>query len=178
MAQMTFDIPDGMTAQVIIGSPDTFARREPMQISYEPIAAEPRHKRRPRWFLLSCSAVILLVGGIILGGSLKPRNVAHAETAMVAPPIIPQSVPEQGNGPAPATTAFPSQAPSAQPAPPPPALASDNSPAVGAPAAPSGQIPPDLAADLKAQPQVEPAPGQAPGQAGAPPSQNAFGLGD
>jgi hypothetical protein len=178
MALMTFDIPDGMTAQVIVGSPDTFARREPMQISFEPIAAEPRHKRRSRWVLLSCSGVILLVGGMILGGSLKPRNVAHAETAMVAPPIIPQPVPEQGDGPAPATTAFPSQPPSAQLASPPPSLASDNPPAVGAPTAPTGQLPPDLAADLKAQPQVEAAPGQAPGQAGAPPSQNAFGLGN
>ncbi|MDE1905050.1 MAG: hypothetical protein KGH75_01185 [Rhodospirillales bacterium] len=174
MALMTFDIPDGMTAQVIVGPPEAFARREPLQLSYEAVQMEARPRPRRRWFLMSSGAIALLLVGMILGGSLKWHNSANAETASLAPPPVP--APDQG--PPPATTAFPAQAPSVPPAPPSPSLAATS---VGAPPAaapaPSGQMPPDLAADLKAQPQVEPAPGQAPGQGNAPPPQNAFGLG-
>jgi hypothetical protein len=173
MALMTFDIPDGMTAQVIVSTPDSFARREPLQIAYEPAHLETRHRGPRRW------ALLLLVGGIFLGGSLKPRNTANAAFAAIPPTVAPIQIPP--DGPPPATTAFPQQAPSAPAAPPPPSFASSgsNPPPVPPSAAPAGQMPPDLAADLKAQPQVEPAPGQASGQGAAPPPpQNAFGLGN
>ncbi len=176
MALMTFDIPEGMTAQVIVGTADSFARREPLQIVYEPVQPEPRHKRRSRWVMLTSAGIVLLVGGMFLGGSLKPRNTGNAAFAAIPPTVAPIQIPP--DGPPPATTAFPQQAPAA---PPPPSLAASGSNPPPAPpsAAPDGQMPPDLAADLKAQPQVEPAPGQAPGQGAAPPPpQNAFGLGN
>jgi hypothetical protein len=179
MALMTFDIPDGMTAQVIVSTPDSFARREPLQIAYEPAHLETRHRGPRRWALLTCGGIILLVGGMFLGGSLKPRNTANAAFAAIPPTVAPIQIPP--DGPPPATTAFPQQAPSAPAAPPPPSFASSgsNPPPVPPSAAPAGQMPPDLAADLKAQPQVEPAPGQASGQGAAPPPpQNAFGLGN
>ncbi|MCB8877452.1 hypothetical protein [Acidisoma silvae] len=179
MALMTFDIPDGMTAQVIVGTADSFARREPLQIVYEPVQTEPRHRRRSRWVMLTSAGIVLLVGGMFLGGSLRPRNAGNAAFAAMPPPLAPIQIPP--DGPPPATAAFPQQAPSAPAAPLPPSLAASGSNPPPAPpsAAPAGQLPPDLAADLKAQPQVEPAPGQAPGQGAAPPPpQNAFGLGN
>ncbi len=177
MALMTFDIPDGMTAQVIVGTPDSFARREPLQIAYEAAHPEPRHKRRSRWFMLTSAGILLLVGGMFLGGSLRPHNSANAAVASLPPPMVP--APVSPDGPPPATTAFPLQAPAA-PAPPPSfASSGSNAPPATESGAPAGQMPPDLAADLKAQPQVEPAPGQASGQGAAPPPpQNAFGLGN
>ena len=179
MALMTFDIPDGMTAQVIVGTPDSFARREPLQIAYDTLPPTHRQRSPLRWGLLSCGGVCLVIVGMFLGGSFRPRNTANAAFAAIPPTMAPIQIPP--DGPPPATTAFPQQAPSAPAAPPPPSLAASGSNPPPAPpsAAPGGQLPPDLAADLKAQPQVEPAPGQASGQGAAPPPpQNAFGLGN
>jgi hypothetical protein len=173
MAFMTFEIPDGMTAQVIVGP----ARREPLQIPYETAQPEAGLKPRRRWVLMSSGAVVLLFVGMVLGGSLKWHNPANAETASLAPLPLPPP-PALDRGPPAATTAFPSQALTVPPAQlsQAPAAAGNNASAAAPPAS-SGQMPPDLAADLKAQPQVEPAPGQVPGQGSAPPPQNAFGLG-
>ncbi len=183
MAMMTIDIPDGMTAHVILRTSDTFAHGEPLGMSYERVipAAPPQH--RSRWFLMSGGGVVLLVFGMILGGSLRSHNAANAETPLLTLPPLAQAAPLDP-GPPPATTAFPL----APPAPPgalavPSSASSGGDAAAVAPSPASDQVPPELAAELKAKPQVVPAPGQAGGPAqgqgaGSRQPQNPFGLGD
>lgn len=163
MATMTIDIPDGMTAQVVVGSPDSLVRREPLQITDQRVSpAEPEKHRRRRPFLMVSAGLAFLVVGFTIGTHTRTSHwAAQAETASLA-------------------TAAPSTAAPALPDPGPVGPPSADAGA-GAQPAPSGQMPADLAAALKAPPQVTPAPGQPAdqpsGQASGQPASNPFGLG-
>ena len=187
MPLVVVDVPEGMTAQVILGASNDPARRAPWAMPYDehpvpargranplPPAPEPEAKRRPGWLLSGLAGLTLLVAGFAVGAGLRPHHPAYAEMAPMRTPAAgpPAYIPDPEADPGPATTAFPLQAP---PAP----AASIAQPAATAAAAapPADQMPPDIAADLQQKPQIQPAPGQT---AGSDPHklQNAFGLGD
>jgi hypothetical protein len=183
MATMTIDIPDGMTAQVIVGSTEGLVRREPLQITDQRVSAEEperQHRRRP--VLIATVGLAILAAGFTIGTHTRTSHwAAQAETASVAmaSPPAPAPAPSMPDPP-PATVAFPTQAPSAPPGPVgPPSAVGDAS----AQPAPSGQMPVDLAAVLKAPPQVTPPPGQPANSppvqpdGSTPPAANPFGLG-
>ena len=181
MATMTIDIPDGMTAQVIVGSIEGLGRREPLQITDQRASAgvpEKPHRRRP--VLMATVGLAILVVGFTAGTQTRTSHwTAQAQTASVAMATPPAPAPAMPDPP-PATVAFPTQAPSPLPGPVgPPSAASD----AGAQPAPSGQMPADLAAVLKSPPQVTPPPGQPSNplpvqpDGSTPPAANPFGLG-
>jgi hypothetical protein len=177
MATMTIEIPDGMTAQILVGTPEGLFRREPLQITDQRPVRDAPEKRRRQPFLMATVGFAILAIGFTAGTHTRTSHwTAQAETASLP------SVASATADPPPATVAFPAPAPAtAPPAPstPLPDAAANAGPQPGA----SGQVPPDLAAVLKAPPQVTPAPGQPSnqpsGQAGssAPSQANPFGLG-
>lgn len=193
MATMSFEIPDGMTAQVLIAPSDGISRREPLQITDQRMGADPHTKRRLRPFLLATLGLAILAVGFTVGTHTRTSHwAAQAETAPLGPASSPGPAPAATAlaAPPPATVGFPAQAIALPPggtatlAPPPAVLPATAPAAAGPQAGTNGQMPPNLAAALAVTPQVTPAPGQPgnqpPSQAGtsAQPPANAFGLGD
>lgn len=177
MATMTIEIPDGMTAQIIVGAPDGLFRREPLQITDQWPVPEATAKPRRRPFLLGTAGLAILAIGFTVGTHTRTSHwAAQAETTSLQPSSSAMA------DPPPATVAFPAAGPTAAP-PIPSAAPTDAAANVAPQPGANGQVPPDVAAVLRAPPQVTPAPGgpanPSSGQTGGPgsPPPNAFGLG-
>jgi hypothetical protein len=146
MGTMSFDVPDGVTVQVLLGAQQPFALTDESPRTEEP----PRRRHRGKLVGKTVFAVALLGVGFVLGQHVRSPGPA-AGTAEAAAAV---------HVPAPVTKAFPEL---------PPAAASAQVPAPA-----SQQVPSAFADQLRQTPAVQPPPGRPPQPGG--PGTNAFGL--